>query len=57
MMTASSSAFMAAIFQQSGSFIQDLFPLLCAGLGLVIALLAFKIIVGSFTKPAKKLFR
>lgn len=56
-MTASSSAFMNALFVQTGTMIQDLIPLLCAGLGLVIAFLAFKIIYKAFINPAKKLFK
>jgi len=57
MMTASSTDFLNALFTQTGTFIQDLFPLLVAGFGFVVALLAFKIIVHSFIKPAKKLFK
>lgn len=57
MMTASSSEFIAALFTQTGGFIDDLFPLLAVGLGLVVALIAFNIIVRSFLGPIKKLFK
>jgi len=57
MMTASSTEFINALFSQSGGFIQDLFPLLFVAGGFVVALLAFKIVVAAFIKPAKKLFK
>jgi len=57
MMTASSSEFITALFTQTGGFINDLFPLLAVALGLVVALIVFNIVVGSFLKPIKKLFK
>lgn len=57
MMTASSTEFMNSLFSQTGTFIQDLWPLLLAGFGVVMAFVAFKIIVRAFNGPFKRLFK
>jgi len=57
MMTASSTAFISSLFDQTGDFIQDLFPLLMVALGMVVALIAYKIIVNSFRRPLRRLFK
>lgn len=57
MMTASSTEFINALFTQTGTFIQDLFPLLFLALGFVVALIAFKIIFRAFNNTARKLFK
>jgi len=57
MMTASSTEFINALMTQTGGFIQDLFPLLGLALGVVIALVVYKIIVKAFLGAGRKLFK